>query len=653
MSHTYTPALVVLSVYIAMHASYAALDLAGRVQASVGRARAIWILGGAVAMGIGIWSMHFVAMLAFHLPTQIAYSAPLVVLSVAVAIAASAFALWTASRPNITRASLGAAAVAMGIAIAGMHYIGMAAMEVNALVTWDTWLVLASIGIAVSASYVALILFRLLGANESARLRRLRIAAAVVMGFAIAGMHYTGMAAAHFMTTTRTIELTVTGLPPLVLAIAVGFGGVFVTALALAAAMLDRLLQSRTLEAELRAAKDAAERTSHAKSEFLSNMSHELRTPLNSVIGFANILLKNKSQRLSQDELAYLGRIVANGKHLLGLINGILDLSKIEAGRMELEITQVDVGALVRETVLELEGDTLNREVVLAADVPADLEMIEVDRAKLKQILINLIGNALKFTTLGSVTVRALSDPYTGRLARIDVVDTGIGIAASRLDAVFEAFQQADGSTARQYGGTGLGLTITRSLAQMMGFEIRVTSRLGSGSTFSLVPEACETEARVSPTNVPDASECVSTPVVARTGAPLALVIDDDPDARIVLAHELRNLQYDVATARNAAEGIAIARQLHPDVITLDIMMPRKSGLDALHELKTDGTLRDIPVVIVSMVADEYRGRILGAAGCVAKPVTSEALADVLPRLISALREDHRQRPAPLALVSR
>ncbi|HEV7990824.1 MAG TPA: ATP-binding protein [Gemmatimonadaceae bacterium] len=261
-------------------------------------------------------------------------------------------------------------------------------------------------------------------------------------------------------------------------------------------AMTNRQLESRVMERtaalsraaeDLGRAKEAAERANAAKSEFLATMSHELRTPLNSVIGFSAILLKNKSGAFSDTDLSYLGRIQVNGRHLLGLINNVLDLSKVEAGKMELEIQTVSLGRLIEETIGELEPQAEARQIRLASLLPPAPCVIDADRSRLKQILINLVGNAIKFTERGGVTVKLVADERTGVASRIDVVDTGLGIAADRLAAVFEAFQQADNSTARRFGGTGLGLTITRSLARSMGFEVKAASTLGVGSTFSIL----------------------------------------------------------------------------------------------------------------------------------------------------------------------
>ncbi len=232
---------------------------------------------------------------------------------------------------------------------------------------------------------------------------------------------------------------------------------------------------------------DEAENATHAKSEFLAKMSHELRTPLNSVIGFANVLLKNKNQTLQEKELDYLERIYTSGEVLLELINDVLDLSKIEAKKLALELSSVSLDKVVQDTLTQLEIQVRDKEVKLLAELPAEIKPFEADEFKLKEVLTNLLGNAIKFTEKGSITVAVITDPATHRPERIEVQDTGIGIPPDRLSLIFEAFQQVDSSTSRKYAGTGLGLTISRSLCDLMGYQLTVSSEEGKGSTFSII----------------------------------------------------------------------------------------------------------------------------------------------------------------------
>jgi signal transduction histidine kinase len=215
-------------------------------------------------------------------------------------------------------------------------------------------------------------------------------------------------------------------------------------------------------------------------------MSHELRTPLNSVIGFSNVLLRNRAGNLRERDLLYLQRIRAGGQHLLSLINEVLDLSKIEAGRMRIERAPVSLGALVEDTIASFEGQVRERPIALDAEIPEHMTPIMTDPAKLLQVLTNLIGNAIKFTERGSVIVRVVADAASRRPERIDVIDTGIGIPGDRQRAIFDAFEQADSSTARQFGGTGLGLAVSRSLCDLLGYTLDVRSEVGVGSVFSV-----------------------------------------------------------------------------------------------------------------------------------------------------------------------
>ena len=245
---------------------------------------------------------------------------------------------------------------------------------------------------------------------------------------------------------------------------------------------LEKMVLKRT--AELEVARDEAMASSQAKSEFLANMSHELRTPLNAIIGFSKVLSKNKAGNLTTKDISYVTKVHHNGEHLLSLVNDILDISKIEAGHLELDLSRLGLADLVKEVIEQCEGQISDGHITLEAELPLDIADMETDVAKLRQVLINLVGNALKFTHEGGVIVRVGVQPDTQRPLYVEVADTGIGIPEDRLEDIFESFRQAENQKSRQYEGTGLGLAISRAFTDLMGYQLTVRSKLGEGSTF-------------------------------------------------------------------------------------------------------------------------------------------------------------------------
>ncbi|MEO5569085.1 MAG: response regulator, partial [Gemmatimonadaceae bacterium] len=379
------------------------------------------------------------------------------------------------------------------------------------------------------------------------------------------------------------------------------------------------------MDAALREGKFAAEAANRAKSDFLARMSHELRTPLNSVIGFANVLLRNKAENLRPQDLTYVERIQKNGVNLLGLINDILDLSKIEAGRVEVDRERVDLAALVQDVTAQFEIQMAEKAVTLRTTIPPRLTWIDTDRGKLRQVLTNLVSNAIKFTERGEVRVVVTADA-SGRPSTIAVSDSGIGIPLSRLDAIFDPFEQAEKSTTRKYGGTGLGLPISRSLAHLLGFDLRVSSIEGKGSTFTigLLPTVGHSQ------DIMPSAEATHTADEGILRGRMVLIIDDEPDARTLIAHQVANLGGRSAGAGTGPDGLRLARELKPDLITLDLMLPGMDGREIIDALKADPELALIPIVVVSIVARELGAGLVGAVSALPKPLDHKALTNAL-----------------------
>ena len=397
--------------------------------------------------------------------------------------------------------------------------------------------------------------------------------------------------------------------------------------------------QRERAEKELKAAIAVAEEASRAKSHFLANMSHELRSPLNSVIGFANILLKNREGNLQAQQLRYMDRVRANGEHLLVLINEILDLSKVEAGRAEVNLSRVDLKALVRETVAQLKGQVGERPVRLRAVLPKEASLLETDAVKLRQVLINLVSNALKFTDEGHVTVRLRVNPQTRQPVLLSVSDSGVGIPKNRLESIFEAFRQGESGPSKRYRGTGLGLSISRSLCELMGYTLEVESDEGVGSRFTvglasgeaLLTAGGEEEETLDSGDVEVLEDTREFEMLrTRLADKTALIIDDTSDARILLTGLIEDLGFQASAAGSGQEGLEMAARHRPDVIFLDLRMPGMDGWEVLANLKREPALRSIPVVVVSIEAEECRGAILGSLDVLRKPVSAAQIDAVV-----------------------
>ena len=391
-------------------------------------------------------------------------------------------------------------------------------------------------------------------------------------------------------------------------------------------------------EHALTTARDQAEAMSRTKSSFLANMSHELRTPLNAIIGLSDMLVSNAARFGTEKALEPLRRVHRAGTHLLSLINQVLDLSKIEAGKLELNVETISVAPLVDEVVGTARPLADQNKNNLTIDCPRDLPPIEVDSLRLRQILLNLLSNACKFTKNGKVTLHvARSVKDAQQFIEFAVIDTGIGMTPKQVGRLFEEFSQADASTARQYGGTGLGLAITRHLCRMMGGDVTVSSEPGKGSTFLVsLPLASQQP-------LDEAAPQIVEGSTAESESGCVLVIDNDPTARELISDYLRQAGFSVITATGGREGLKLAKEHHPIAITLDVTMPDLDGWTVLAALRGDPQLSDIPVVIATILDERRQGMALGAVGYLTKPIDRDKLLELIRR--------HRTRAGPARVL--
>ncbi|MBN1889040.1 MAG: GAF domain-containing protein [Thermoflexales bacterium] len=387
-------------------------------------------------------------------------------------------------------------------------------------------------------------------------------------------------------------------------------------------------LRNATLVTEVRhlfeEQKQAAEKLremDRLKTQFLANMSHELRTPLNSIIGFSRVILKGIDGPLTDMQKQDLTAIHTSGQHLLGLINDILDISKIEAGKMELSFEEVDFREVIKSVLSTGVGLVKDKPVELRQKTPDDLPFVWADPVRSRQVLINLLSNAAKFTDRGSISIEAAAE---ARFIRVNVRDTGIGIAKEKLDTIFEAFTQADASTTRKYGGTGLGLAISRRFIEMHGGDLWVESEVGAGTTFTF------TLPRARPARPEEISEQATD---VTPGKKIILAIEDEPSMVTMYRRYLEQHGYAVIGVSNSQQAIEMAQRLKPHAITLDILMPDKDGWSVIQELKQNAETRDIPVIIASILSEQGKGFSLGAADYLVKPITEEELLAALNRL--------------------
>lgn len=670
--HSHSTPLVILSFVVAAFAAFTSLDMAERLRHAQGRARIFWLNGSAFVLGGGIWTMHFIGMLAFQTGLAVDYDLSTTVVSfiLAVAFVAFGFALVAdaGSPGKLSWPRLLTAGPIVGFGVAAMHYAGMAALRLPGRLHYDTGLVVLSIVIAVVAATAALYL-----AFTLSRLA-LKLGAAVVMAIAVCGMHYVGMAALDI---EHIPELPVAhgGLKPEALALTVA--GVFfiLLVIALASAFVDRRIEAMAereaialraanqrlqaevaersaIEAELRAAredlearvtertraladansrlitvaedverarqqaeseKERAEQANQAKSDFLASMSHELRTPLNAILGFTQLMSMSQKEPLSPKQVKHVGQISRAGHHLLHLINDILDLSKIEAGTLPVSVEEVEVNALFEQLRTTLQPMSDDYGITIDFQDVAD-RTAKADRTRLLQILANFCSNAMKYNRpQGRVDV---TTEIAGQRLLFHVTDTGHGIPSDRLSELFQPFSRL-GQEHSTIEGTGIGLTIAQRLAGLMDGEITVKSTLDVGSTFTLaVPLG--TGAKV-PTTAPEA------PVQRSNALRRLLYVEDNPSNLQLMIDLCENLDgVALMTAETPLDGIEQARRSKPDLIIMDINLPGMSGFEVLQKLGELPETSEIPVIALSAAAmprEIERGLALGFKHYLTKPL--------------------------------
>lgn len=422
----------------------------------------------------------------------------------------------------------------------------------------------------------------------------------------------------------------------------------------------------------------ALEEANQARSQFLSTMSHELRTPLTAIIGFSQIMLRDSEKtKLNSRQKTNVERILKNGQHLLALINDVLDLAKIESGRVDVKDSDVDVKALIASVIEEMQSLATERGLQFKQVVEERATYLETDEMKLRQILLNLVSNALKFTPQGEITLIASYIPVSdnnGDGVAIAVQDTGIGIPKEIQERIFEAFYQADNSNTRKYGGTGLGLSIVRQFTELLGGKLEIQSSEGEGSTFTIMlpvhprsqhtgqhnqrlfpgqlqvlstnDEAGESDRTSALLNQPSVTEQLKSLSSSLSNGEdredrepekfLVLAVDDNLDVLQLIQLALENTAYSVVQVRDPARVVELAQRLHPYAVTLDVMMPKLNGWQILHQLKANPETADIPVIMLTVVSDHSTAYVLGADDYLLKPVEGETLLRKLQHLHSA-----------------
>jgi signal transduction histidine kinase/CheY-like chemotaxis protein len=654
LSSQYDTTLVWVSVFVAMLASYTALCLAVCVKQSGKLSSWFWMGGGAFAMGTGIWSMHFIGMLAFKLPIGITYDLQLTFLSWVIAAAVAGIALWQISQPKLGLKRLVISAVLVGVSINVMHFVGMSAMRIEPGIVYNLGLVFLSVIIAVSSAAAALWIAFFLQRNDDRV--GFRLVGAVIMGLGISGMHYTGMASAGFpigsVCASSGSSLALEGL-----ALAIIIATVSILVITLITLDYHSRLKSRAkllaitqevaderqllLEREMRAREEAekarveAERTNALKDEFLATLSHELRTPLNSILGWVQLLqIRDIGDPVVKNGLKVVER---NARAQGELIEDLLDMSGIASGKIRLENEVVDPALLIKKSIDMVLPAATRKSITVTYSLDKSTGTVLGDPSRLGQVVGNLLGNALKFTPSGG-TVHVGLSRHQGMI-EIRIKDSGAGIPPDFLPHVFDLFRQADSSTTRRHGGLGIGLSIVKQLTELHGGNVVANSDgLGCGATFSVSLPIYSPSGFVQavPTKPEKASE-IDLESNDLRGAKI-MVVDDHVDAAQLLKGLLERCNATVIVAYSGQEAVAQIANAQPDLLISDIGMPDMDGIELIRLIRS----MDHPVAKVTSIAlsaytrDRDRDNALSAGfdRYISKPVDGSLLVATVARML-------------------